>query len=337
MKQTKTISHLFKAFAILLLILFINGCRKDHQPVEQKNENRITVSETESSQNNGLVSKGGYSFSNLYPYVATASEIQAAKNAWLNSLSQRKGVAGRGSCIDLISNLPLLIAADEATGSGCSANTYWNITVRIYVREEVGTNYPSFDHVPAFTDVTNTPVAATLVNSGVELDANCDALLWDGRCQITQYFDYSIANLYAPGFNVFGGPAQFTMQIIPPTANCSTISFSGSVPGMLSAYYYANSPASLAVLYTTFNNNLFVADHCSATLCFPPPYVICPDSGVFKYRITGTTTWTVVNFTSLVNITTLVPGNTYEWECTLNYTIGGLPVTSLPQTGTFNT
>jgi hypothetical protein len=108
---------------------------------------------------------------------------------------------------------------------------------------------------------------------------------------------------------------------VPPVTIYQDVSF--TIPYQ----FYTGGPA--RIYPSPSQGNLSVYTDCSL-ICYSS-HTICPLSGVFKYRLLGSTgPWITVNFNPSGAFLSMSAG-TYEYTCTLTYTFGN----SQPNIGTF--
>ncbi|MBN8674000.1 MAG: hypothetical protein J0L56_07690 [Chitinophagales bacterium] len=321
MKQIKTITGLRPFYLILLLILFAVGCKRD------------TTTQNPRSSELPAVSSGKNSSTVIYR--ATEQQVAAARNAWLQKARAQKGnTAARGGCGEHISDMIYIL---EVTGSACSVSS-WDIKYLIYSYDYVGSGYELAPQSVSFTDMYfGSPISATLISSSERLvDPDCKDWQWDGYCEMERVYEYQLTNVPAPSSAWPADIGNFSLDLLSGFSNnCTPITVSGDMKGGFSAAEYASSPARVSVLPAGGSGSIYVSTDCSI-LC-PPPTIVCPTGGVLQYwPLSNPSNITTVAIASNGNFVSSIPtGVTYGYSCVLNYVIGGVPISSLPQTGTF--
>ncbi|MBL7710025.1 MAG: hypothetical protein JNJ86_13205 [Chitinophagaceae bacterium] len=321
MKQTKTITRLRPFYLLLLVILFAVGCKRD---TTTQNPKSSELTSTTSGKN-----------SSTLIYRATEQQVAAAKNAWLQKARAQKGnTAARGGCGEHISDFIYIL---QVTASGCPASS-WDIRYLIYSYDYVGSGYELAPQSASFTDMYfGFPISATLISSSESLvDPDCKDWQWDGYCEMVRVYEYQLTSVPAPSSAWPSDIGNFSLDLLSGFSNnCTPITVSGDMKGGLTAAEYASSMARVSVVPAGGPGSIYVGTDCSLTC--PPPQFVCPTGGVLQYwPLSNPTNVTTVAIASNGNFVSSIPtGVTYGYSCVLNYVIGGVPVSSLPQTGTF--
>lgn len=266
-------------------------------------------------------------------YKKSPAEIATAKERWLkNALAGTTNIATRGGCDLHVSNN---IEITGYTGVICSSTTLWDIEYTIWSLDWVGSGYVTAPVSATFTDVNSNTLSANLISSSANLvDPGCTNWWVDGYCLLLREYVYELSSVPAPSSAWPADLGDYSLGLLSGfLPGCAPLrGVAGDLRGGYSATEYAAMPALLTV--NPSGGNLLIATEC-AILC-PPPYVICPTGGVFSYRPQGSSgAYTNLTLTAIGGLFFGIPAGIYEYTCTLNYTIGGSSVTSLPKTGTF--
>lgn len=307
--------YIQKPLTILLFaMLVVISCKRETLPKDSPNE------ESKTSTSSKVI------------YRATPEEIAAAKKEWLRSIRSRPdNIAARGGCGEHVSDKILIV---EAVGSSCSA-TSWDIKYLIWSYDLVGSQSLKIPISVSFTDMNSNPLTSTLLGSDSALDdPNCTDWMFDGYCSMTREYFYQLSGVPAPASTWPVDLGDFTLNLRSGFSGlCTPLPVQGDLQGSFTAADYASMPARINA-NPTGGTSLLVATDCSS-LC-PPYYIVCPTGGTFSYRPQGSSgSYTNVALNAIGALINPIPSGTYEYTCTLNYTIGGNPVTSLPKTGTF--
>lgn len=298
-------------FALLLMI----SCRRETLPDKPNSPN-----EEDKTSARGI-------------YRKTPAEIAAAKEKWLASAraSLREEIAARGGCGDKHKN-HLEFVGISGTCSGT-----WDVEYYIWSLDWVGSGYATTPVSVSFTNLFSNSISSTLLASNATLDdPGCTNWWVDGYCLLLREYVYELSNVTAPSTPWPSNIGNYTLNLLSgflPT--CTPLAVTGNLKGSLTGPEIAGLPALMSVDRVT-TTSAFVKTECSL-LCYPPN-VICPNNGVFTYWPQGFPGSAIaINPLSGAGqlIFGLSSGVTYEYSCTLNYTIGGSPYTSLTKTGTF--
>ncbi|HEX2631041.1 MAG TPA: hypothetical protein VHM26_18620 [Chitinophagaceae bacterium] len=308
-----------KPLAILLFaLLTVISCRRDSLPDKQNSPNEEDKTSTASKE---------------VIFKLTPAEIATIKNEWLKKVRSKPrdpGIAAKGGCGEHVSHQILIV---EATSSSCSA-TSWDIKYIIWSYDLVGSNYVQNPISVSFTDVNSNPLSSTLLNSQPTNYSGCPDWMFDGYCELTREYTYLLSNVPAPASAWPTDLGDFTLDLRSGFSGlCTPLTVSGDLKGSFTAADYASMPARINA-NPTGGTSLLVATDCSQTC--PPHYIVCPTGGTFTYWPQGSPgSPTNQSLSAIGALITSIPSGTYDYSCTLNYTIGGNPYTSLPKTGTF--
>lgn len=208
----------------------------------------------------------------------------------------------------------------------------WTIRYLIVSVDLVGSGYDAMPVSASFTDVNSQSISATLIDTNYYLtDPNCMDWQWDGYCEMVREYTYELSNIpfqaVAPA-----SAGNYSLQLLSGFAsNCTPLTASGSLPGSLSASYYASNPARVYVQPVS-SSPIFIGTDCSL-LCYHPYY--CPSSGSFTYwPLSNPPNTTTISIPTVGTTLSLSPG-AYGYSVTLTYIIGGNTVVTQPLTGTF--
>jgi hypothetical protein len=307
-----------KPLAVLLFALFVViSCKRETLPDKPDSPNEEGKTSTSSKQ---------------ITYRKSAAEIAAAKEKWLQSAraAMRNDIAARGGCGEKFKNHIELIGY-----SGTCSGTSWNIQYYIWSLDYVGSGYATTPVSVSFTDYYNNSVSSSMISMDSILDdPNCNNWWFDGYCLLLREYEYQLTGVQTPSGAWPADIGNYTLNLLSgfvPT--CTPLAITGELKGGYTGDEYAAMPARVNV-NPTGGTSVLVATDCA--IACPPPYVVCPGSGTFSYKPLGSPgAYTNVSLSAIGALVSGLSSGTYEYTCTLNYTIAGLPYTSLPKTGTF--
>ena len=321
------IKKIILASSLFFIIGFI-GCKKEDEDLKSQTsvskENSISknLPNSPSSQNQRSRIMTNYTL-----YKASRRQISDSVNAFLtNFLTQQTNVFNRPSACGTMMDMHSMIESITISNSGCTPSGTVEISYKITALEY---GNPGFFDVDFLID--NSILQPT---STVPLPSYVMPIPGTAVSVVVHTFDV-ILNISAADYSLFGGSTQKVTRTGDFTQypNCVTRTINHFTLFEISPQWYLLHPAVIYIIPNTTSSGIYVFNQCNILTCTPPHVTQCPLSGIFKYRLIGTTSWTSINMNLAfyLNGITGLPSGNYEYECILTYALGN----TLPATGNF--
>ena len=313
-------------FTVITALLIVS-CKKE------KNYSQIT--------DDSLISKGNERSSDkkinatLKPviiYQASQSSLNNSSNAFIishiNQINSSTTQAKPGH-YSIFNNSSSVLSSVIIYSQQCitSAPTV-ELTYQVTTIESVGATYGLTYNAELNPSASILPTTASTYNeiSSTIYDPNSVYVCASSTMARVSIVKFIIpaANYEASAIATISIKASSTGPALAPSTISENVSF--TFPNN----YYTGSPAIISVSSDPIESSFFVATECATCHSI---HVICPNNGVFSYRLVGSSApYTILNLSfSGTPLSIYTAPGTYEYTCTLSYNFGN----SLPQTGTF--